>query len=163
MAIPEVIRVSREGGNYSSCMGDYDLHLGDGANQFWGRVVAFHTKPPEPRPANWYPEKRWYAVLHRFDAWGRHIGTDHWFAGVDRPWGDAPELANAKLDEMVAAVGQVEYGDIEIRLFQVEIDGGTFGLVDVSQPDAGPEFAERVAMEPGDLLFRAPWDGSYDT
>jgi formate hydrogenlyase regulatory protein HycA len=144
-------------------MGDCDLDLGDEANQFWGRVVAFHTRRPEPRPASWYPEKRWYAVLHKFDAWGRHLSTEHWFAGVDRPWGDAPERANVKLDEMVAALGEVEYADIEIRLFRVVIDGCTFGLLDVSQPELGPTFAERVAMEPGNLLFRAPWDGSYDT
>lgn len=117
----------------------------------------------EPRPAGWYAEKRWYAVLHKFDAWGRHLGTAHWFAGVDRPWGDAPEQANVKLDEMVAALGEVEYADIEIRLFRVEIDGSTFGLVDVSRTEEGPAFAERVAMEPGDLQFKAPWDGSYDT
>jgi hypothetical protein len=64
---------------------------------------------------------------------------------------------------MVAALGAVEYADIEICLFRVEIDGQVFGLVDVSRPEEGPAFAERVAMEPGNLLFRAPWDGSYDT
>jgi len=161
MAIPDRILVSREGGNYSSCMGDF--LLGDEENQFWGQVVAFHTSPPEPRPAGWHPEKRWYAVLHQFDGWGRHLRTDHWFAGIDRPWGDAPELARGKLDEMVAALSEVEYSDIEIGLFQVEIDGCIFGLVDVSEPEEGPEFAERVAMMPGDLLFTAPWDGNYCT
>jgi hypothetical protein len=64
---------------------------------------------------------------------------------------------------MVASLGEVEYADIEIELFQVEIDGGTFGLVDVSEPEQGPEFAERVLMTPGSLLFHPPWDGSYDT
>lgn len=161
MAIPEAIPVSREGGNYSSCMGLYSLD--DEDNQFWGQVVAFHTRPLEPQPTGWYPEKRWYAVLHKFDGWGRHIGTDHWFAGVDRPWGDAPERANAKLDAMVTALGEVEYADITIRLFEVEIDGCIFGLVDVSRPEEGPAFAEQVAMEPGNLLFCPPWDGSYSS
>jgi hypothetical protein len=161
MAIPEVIRVSRDGGNYSSCMGSYSLDVDD--NQFWGRVVACFSKPPEPRPADWCPEKRWYAVLHKFDGWGRHIGTDHWFAGVDRPWGDAPERASARLDEMVAVLGEIEHSDIEVRLFRVEIDGCVFGLVDVSQPEEGPEFTDRVAIVPGDLLFHAPWNGNYET
>ena len=102
-------------------------------------------------------------MLHKFDGWGQHIGTDHWFAGVERPWGDAVERANARLDEMVAALGEVEPADIEICLFQVEIDGCVFGLVYVSHPEEGPEFADRVAMVPGDLLFHAPWDGNYDT
>ena len=161
MAIPEAIPVSREGGNYSSCMGLYSED--DDDNLFWGRVVAFQTEPPDPKPVDWYGEKRWYAILHKFDGWGLHIGTDHWFAGVDRPFGDAADLADAKLDEMVAALSDVIYGDIEIRLFQVEIDGGIFGLIDISNPEAGPEFAEQVAMEPGNLLFRPPWDGSYSS
>src|SRR5258708_1318675 len=105
VAIPELIWVSRDGGNYSSCMGRYDLDRED--NQFWGRVVATFSQPPEPRPANWYPEKRWYAVLHKFDGWGRHIGTHHWLAGVSSPCGEEGVLkrANMKLDEMVAALG----------------------------------------------------------
>ena len=73
------------------------------------------------------------------------------------------DRASAKLDEMVAALGEVDYADIEIQLFQVEIDGTIFGLVDVSEPEEGPAFAERVAMMPGDLLFHAPWNGNYDT
>lgn len=161
MAIPARIPVSRAGGNYSSCIGFYSLDVDD--NQFWGQVVACGARPAEPRPAGWNPEKCWYAVLHRFDGTGRHIGTDHWFAGLDRPWGGAIERASAKLDEMVAALGEVEYADIEIGLFQVEIDGTVFGLVDVSRPEEGPEFADRVAMMPGDLLFHPPWNGSYDT
>ena len=165
MAIPEVIRVSREGGNFSSCMGDYDLQCGDEANQFWGRVVSCFPQPPDPQPANWHPEKRCYAVLHRFDAWGHHLGTEHRFAGVSTPRGESEVLlrAGALLDEMVGALGEVEYADIEIRRFQVEIDHCLFGLVDVSQPEAGPAFAEQVAMEPGNLLFRPPWNGRYSS
>lgn len=163
MAIPEAIRVSRTRGNYSSCIGSYEA--GGEDNMFWGRVVATTSLAPEPRPAGWFPEKRWYAVLHRFDGWGRHIGTDHWFAGVTAPDGEGQVIdrANTKLDEMVATLGEVVYGDIEVRLFLVEIDGRAFGMMDASQPDEGPEFAERVVMEPGDLLFCAPWDGSYST
>lgn len=156
MAIPERIPVSRTGGNYSSCMGFYSLDVED--NQFWGQIVACFA--PTPKGDS---QKRWYAVLHRFDGWGRHIGTEHWCAGPERPWGDTIERADAKLDEMVAALGEIEWADIEVRLFSVEIDGCTFGMVDVSEPEAGPAFAERVAMRPGSLLFRPPWDGSYDT
>ena len=162
MVIPQTIRVSRQGGNYSSCMGLYDLDTND--NQFWGRVTASFSTMPKPPPVDWRPHKRWYAVLHKFDGWGKHLGTDHWFAGTTAE-GEKEVCARAwaKLDEMVASLGEVEYADIEIELFQVEIDGGTFGLVDVSEPEQGPEFAERVLMTPGSLLFHPPWDGSYDT
>lgn len=162
MAIPERIPVSREGGNYSSCMGFYSLDVDD--NQFWGRVVASSGRTPKPPNADWRPYKRWYAVLHRFDGWGKHLGTEHWFAGATADGeSEVCARANTKLDEMVAALGPVEYADIEIELFLVEIDNGVFGMVDVSAPEEGPEFAERVAMEPGNLLFTPPWNGYYCT
>src|SRR5438105_2506503 len=82
MAIPDRIPVSREGGNYSSCMGIYSLD--DEDNQFWGQVVASFSTSPKPTPPDWESYKRWYAVLHKFDGWGRHIATDHWFASPAR-------------------------------------------------------------------------------
>jgi formate hydrogenlyase regulatory protein HycA len=143
-------------------MGFYSLDVDD--NQFWGRVVVTFCGVPEPPPDDWEPYRRWSAVLHKFDGWGKHLGTELWSASVTAD-GDraAYERASAKLDEMVAALGPVEYGDIEIELFEVEIDGEVFGLIDVSAPDEGPEFAERVEMHPGGLLFYPPWDGNYDT
>jgi formate hydrogenlyase regulatory protein HycA len=143
-------------------MGFYSLDLHD--NQFWGQVVASFSTMPQPRPTDWRPYKRWYAILHKFGPWGKHLGTEHWFAGTTADGErEVCEQASTKLDEMVAALGPVEYADIEIELFQVEIDGGVFGLIDASTPEDGPEFAERVVMMPGDLLFHAPWDGNYDT
>src|SRR4051812_26850158 len=121
MAIPDRIRVSREGGNYSKCMGFYSLDVED--NQFWGRVIASFCGMPKPPPARWEPYKRWYAVLHTFDGQGNHIGTDHWYAGTTADGeGEVCKRANAKLDEMVARLGDVEWADIEIGLFRVEID-----------------------------------------
>jgi formate hydrogenlyase regulatory protein HycA len=143
-------------------MGFYSLDVED--NQFWGRVVASFAGIPQPPPTDWRPHKRWYAVLHKFGPWGKHIGTEHWFAGATADGErEVCERASAKLDAMVAALGPVEFADIEIELFQVEIDGGIFGLVDVSQPEEGPAFAERVEMQPGSLLFYPPWNGNYDT
>jgi len=143
-------------------MGFYSLDVED--NQFWGQVIASFSTIPKPPPQNWKPYKRWYAVLHKFDGRGNHIGSDHWFAGTTADGeSEVCKRAGAKLDEMVAALGEIEWADIEIGLFQVEIDGGVFGLIDVSEPEEGPAFADRVAMMPGDLLFHAPWDGNYDT
>ena len=48
------------------------------------------------------------------------------------------ERASAKLDEIVAALGAFEYANIEIELFRVAIDGGVFGLIDVSKPEDVP-------------------------
>lgn len=161
MAIPDRILVCRDD-FYASCIGFYSLDVED--NQFWGQVVASFAMLPQPPPTDWRPYKRWYAILHRFDGFGRHIGTDHRFAGVTADGEtDVFKRASDKLDELVAALGPVEYGNIEIALFATEIDGDVFGLVDVSEPEEGPEFADRVAMRPGDLLFHAPWNGYYDT
>jgi formate hydrogenlyase regulatory protein HycA len=135
-------------------------------NQFWGQVTASFSTMPEPPPLDWRPYKRWYAVLHKFDGSGRHMGTEHWFAGTDADGSFENHVrhrASAKLDEMVAALASVHYADIVIELFRVEIDGGVFGLIDVSKPEDGPEFAERVLMVPTGLLFYPPWDGTYDT
>jgi formate hydrogenlyase regulatory protein HycA len=143
-------------------MGFYSLDVED--NQFWGQVVASFSTLPQPPPADWQPYKRWYAVLHKFGPWGKHLGTEHWFAGTTADGErEVCERASEKLDERVAALGPVEYADIEIEQFQVVIDGGIFGLVDVSEPEQGPEFAERLEMWPGGLLFYPPWDGNYDT
>jgi formate hydrogenlyase regulatory protein HycA len=143
-------------------MGFYSLDVED--NMFWGQVTASASTMPQPPPLDWRPYKRWYAVLHKFGPRGKHIATDHWFAGTTAE-GEREVCARAwgKLDEMVAALGPVEYADIEIELFRVEIDGGTFGLFDVSKPEDGPAFAERVLMVPTGLLFRPPWNGNYDT
>ena len=58
---------------------------------------------------------------------------------------------------MVAELGEVHYGDIEVKLFQTTIDGVTFGLV----PENEYGFIE---LEPNSTIaFSKPWDGSYST
>jgi formate hydrogenlyase regulatory protein HycA len=100
-------------------------------------------------------------VLHTFDKKGKHLNTEAWFAGTTAS-GErkAVEKAQAKLDEMVAALGKAKYGNIKVGLFQVQIDGHTFGLVDASEPDEG---YESIHLLPNDLAFFKPWDGNYDT
>ena len=61
----------------------YDLRrigrYGDG-HQFMAFVTG--SLPTRPLAADWQRHKRWYAVLHRFDADGRHLGTDAWCGGT---------------------------------------------------------------------------------
>src|SRR5580700_10036316 len=40
------------------------------------------TYPAAYLEANWERHKRWYAVLHRFDKEGNHIGTQAWSGGT---------------------------------------------------------------------------------
>jgi formate hydrogenlyase regulatory protein HycA len=153
MAVPSSIKIVREEGYHTDRIGEF----GDG-NQFMGFVTATVRKS---RPKDRQAHRRWYAVLHTFDKKGKHLNTEAWFAGAavagERK---AIEKAQAKLDDMIAALGKVKYGDVKVKLFQVSIDGQTFGLVDASEPDQG---YESIHLLPNDLAFFAPWDGLYDT
>ena len=78
-----------------------------------------------------------------------------------------PEQVQAALTRMTPdggpgfiILGKVQYGDVKISLFQVQIDGHTFGLVDASEPEEG---YLSIHLLPDDLAFFEPWDGTYDT
>jgi formate hydrogenlyase regulatory protein HycA len=159
VAIPTLIPVSRTGGNYTANIGHYDV--AGVPHQFWAQVTSTLTKPK--RGADPWSGKRWYAVLHRFTAAGEHVGTEHWFAGTSAD-GEEEVIRRArrKRDELVAALGEVRFADIQVALFQVKIDRQVFGMVDVSEPGAG-EWEECVEMKPGGLMFSKPWRGSYNT
>jgi len=153
MAVPQTIKIAREEGYHTDRIGTY----GDG-KQFMGFVTA---TVPTPRSQNRQTQKRWYAVLHTFDKKGKHLHTEAWRAGTTV--GDqrkAIAKAQAKLDQMIAALGKVKYGNLKVGLFQVQIDGQTFGLVDASEPEEG---YESIHLLPNDLAFFEPWDGTYDT
>ena len=152
MGVPQAIKILREKGYHTDQIGKY----GDG-NQFMGFVTA---TLPTPLPEDWETHKRWYAVLHTFDKQGQHH-TEAWFAGTTASGErEAVEKAQTRLADMIAGLGRVRYGNIKVGLFQVQIDGQTFGLVDASEPD---EDYERIHLLPNDLAFFAPWDGTYDT
>jgi formate hydrogenlyase regulatory protein HycA len=152
MAIPDLIPIAREEGYRTDTIGRFD------GGQFLGFVTFTLPMPP---PDDWPRHKRYYAVLHRFDDDGNHLGTEAWFAGVAADGeGDVHARASSRLDAMIAALGEVEYGDVSVKLFSVEVDGETFGLVDASDPD---EEVEEVELKPNYLVFFEPWDGSYDT
>jgi formate hydrogenlyase regulatory protein HycA len=153
MAVPNRIRISRQAKSYTHHLGIYR-----GCQQFMGFISA---TLPCPTPEDWHSQKRWYAVLHRFDPWGDHLGTEAWFAGTTADGEDLVCcMAREKLSEMIGALGKIMYCDVEVRLFQVFIDDSLFGLVDTS--DESEKF-EQITLQPNDLAFFAPWDGSYAT
>ena len=106
---------------------------------------------------------RWYAVLHKFDPWGKHIGTEHWFSGTCRE-SEADraviDRADEKLDEMIRNLGKTMFCDIEVELFKVEVEGCIFGLIDDSDPESG---IERITLIPNELAFFPPWNGDYSS
>lgn len=150
MAVPEVIPIVYKSdypagiGYRTSTIGRYE------GGQFFARVIA------AMRQGRW----RWYSVLHLFDPDGGHVRSDIWFAGTT-PGGEPEAVRRAEehLAPLLDALPGREYGDIAIRLFRVEFDGGIFGLIDVSDP----ERVDRAELYPGGLGFHWPWDGEYDT
>jgi hypothetical protein len=155
VAIPKLIPIKYEPNFYTRFIGKYGKR-----RQFMAFVVA--TLPLPTARSKWEKHKRWYAVLHTFDAKGNHLATDAWFAGVTADGEQqVTERAQQKRLEMLAALGPYELCDIKVKLFSVTIDDHVFGLVDSSEPEEG--FEDRVTLEPNDFLFTAPWNGTYST
>lgn len=151
--LPETFPINRyEEGGYSKYMGTF------AKGQFWARVAAEFT--PGDSPDNWQSRKVWYAILHKFDAGGNHIGTEWKRVGTTADGENKVlDYALRTMKKFITGLGPVEYGDIEIGLFTVNVEGFEFGLIDKSNE----EYGDTVSMQPGDLDFYPPWTGDYDT
>jgi hypothetical protein len=167
---PERLRVPYDEGRFE--------HVGcyGGGKQFMAFVTgAFPadwwsgSRPPEYLRTRWAEHKRWYAVLHRFDAAGNHLGTDAWSGGTTAEGQDrAADRAWRKLDAMLASLGEYELCDIAVKPFRFEQDGYLFGLVyernSCDDPEAPDATYECVMLWPNDIMFHPPWDsGEYST
>ncbi len=155
--IPDRVPIAREEGSHTDTIGTY----GDG-HQFLAFVVA---TLPESSSDDWESQKRWYAVLHRFDAEGRHTGTDAEFFGTTADGEPrVVEQARARLQEWLDALDRRRYEDVAVELFSVEIDGREFGLFDATHEDEEEDAVHVLAeLRPNELAFYPPWDGEYDT
>jgi hypothetical protein len=71
----------------------------------------------------------------------------------------------ATLEEMIARLGQVEFGDIWVQPFRVEVGKVVHELIYEREwwEEDGEEH-EWVMLEPNDIMFHPPWDsGEYST
>lgn len=122
---------------------------------------------PEYLRTRWAEHKRWYAVLHRFDPDGNHLGTEARLGGTTAGGRDeAFERVDEELAGLLESLGPVELCDIRVRPFGVEIDGYFFGLVytATSADDPDDPGNEYVMLEPNGIMFHPPWDtGNYST
>ncbi|MEW2121154.1 hypothetical protein AB0945_39660 [Streptomyces sp. NPDC005474] len=108
----------------------------------------------------WQSQKRWCAVLHRFDGAGRHLDSRIQFTGTTAD-GEQKVIDAARLllDEWLDALPERQYQDIAIAPFEVQFEGALFGLIlEAEDPDD-----VWVEFYPDQLGFHAPWDGYYDT
>jgi len=153
MAIPETIKIERIEDYWTHDIGNYDVD-----SQFMAFIVA---TLPVPHGRDWAEHKRWYAVLHTFDANGNYLQTQSWFAGVTADGENkVVDKARIKREEMLGSLGNIVYCDVFIKLFSVTIDDHIFGLVDVTEPEDEHEYVE---LMPNGFVFYPPWDGSFDT
>lgn len=184
MPEPDLLRIPCEHDRFTD-VGRY----GDGC-QFMAFVTgAFRTDHEDLSdiPDSWkklYTEPmRWYAVLHRFDAEGNHLGTEARLGGINAPKDsprdyfrerkiEAMDRAEEILQDLLASLGPCQHGDIWVKPFRVEIDGCLFGLIyeemESDEPDfVDPDFVDtegHVMLEPNDVMFHPPWDsGNYST
>jgi hypothetical protein len=154
MNVPAVIPIRHEPDHRTSTVGRCR------GGQFFASVTAAPT-----------PEKRWCAVLHRFDEAGAHLGSRIEFTGA-AVGGERTAVAEARrlLDEWLAALPERQYQDIAIAPFEVRFEGVLFGLVleqDEEDEDEEDEDDDEdgvwLEFHPDGLGFHAPWDGCYDT
>jgi hypothetical protein len=157
MSVPDLIPIRREPEGRTRTIGRWR------GGQFFASVTR-----PADRP-------EWCAVLHRFDAAGRHLDSTVRAASAE------PE-ARLLLEELLAALPGREFGNIAIAPFEVRFDGVLFGLVieEDDEPDDEPDddpaderggeeeaededFRFTAELHPDGLGFHAPWCGCYDT
>jgi formate hydrogenlyase regulatory protein HycA len=171
MAEPDTLLIPYEDFEYGRF-----THVGtfNGGKQFMGYVTYasqyvpkyYHTEEVTPDGQLLFREHtNCFAVLHRFDAAGGHLGTD-----VERVEGsrDSGQRDWAKLEEMIAALGKIQFCDIRVKPFRVEFGKVVHGLiyecVDAEDPDDPSATNEYVMLEPNDIMFHPPWDsGEYST
>lgn len=153
MPIPKIIKIKREAGFHTDQIG-----ITEKSKQFMGFVVAAASDSQDKSTNK--ENLSWFAVLHIFENNGVHINTEAVCTGNYIDGTEAVEKAEKQLRQMIKGLGRVSYRDINVKLFQVQVKGITFGLIDRSVKE---ENHERIDLLPNGLSFSAPWNGLYDT
>jgi hypothetical protein len=152
MNFPEKLPIERTEDYHTHYLGLYS-----GNRLFWGYETFFFPSRTVGRE-DWQNYRRDYVILHLFDRQGNHLETRSEFLGTAAE-SDA-QASSEKLEQWVNDLGEVQYADIEVKLFQVYIDGVVFGLVPNTEDEDNPS----IELAPSSTIaFFEPWDGSYYT
>lgn len=142
--LPKSIPVKRfAGGLHSSFIGTF----GQYRHQFWGQVSAFADGDA----------KDWFAVVHKFDSDGTYLDADFIHLGKisdKEAWNRGEEALLKLLDKLE----DIDFGDIQIKLFEKPIQNKMFRLYDTSFDEI-----QSLTMEPSGLTFNPPWNGEYSS
>ncbi|MFJ9565986.1 hypothetical protein ACIRQQ_38850 [Streptomyces fuscichromogenes] len=158
MTVPDLVPIRHEPDYRTSTIGLWD------GGQFFAHVSGVFAG----RDANGRVVRRWYSVLHEFDADGQHLDSRIRSAGTvaDGP-GKMPvvEASQQLLGEWLDSLPGRRFADIAIAPFSVEVDGALFGLVRECHGEypEGEEQDDWAEFYPNRLGFSVPWDGLYDT
>jgi len=162
MAVPEIIPIAYEPEHRTDKIGRYTQ------GQFLASIT-YAFPDGHRRGEGWEDAKRLYCVLHRFDVDGRHVDSDIWCAGTwreqqqQRGRPDSPlAQAEARMAELLRALSQLAYQNIEIRPFRMTFDNVLFGLV-IEQHGGNEDEDDWAELYPDRRGFSAPWNGEYAT
>lgn len=149
MKFPEKIPILRMEDYHTHHIGKYE-----NGNQFWGYGTFIFPDIKHIHFKNWEKYRREYAILYLFDKDGNFNEAKHEFAGMT----DSLKFdTESKIEEMVSKLGKIEYCNIEIKPFEIEIDNFKFGLI----PN---EESMMIELQPSSTIaFSEPWDGEYWT
>ncbi|MEV0190898.1 hypothetical protein AB0I39_20460 [Kitasatospora purpeofusca] len=150
MSVPEVVPILHEPGYRTDTVGRCR------GGQFFASVSRARPEGSSP-----FDDGAWYAVLHRFDQAGRHLGS-RIEAAPGESGSEALKAAEERLREWLDALPEREFGDIAVAPFLVLVDGCRFGLVVERHGEDATE-DDWAELYPDGLGFHAPWDGEYDT
>lgn len=152
MTIPDKLPIMR--------IEDYHTHylgkIADG-RLFWGyQTFVFDLRYAEMQQGDdWRKHRKEYALVHTFDKDGNYLTTKYWFAGFTNEVNQ--QQLEGKVEELVRELGDIVFEDIELKIFQTQIDNIIFGLI-------VDEEAEMINLQPGSTIsFQKPWDGEYYT
>lgn len=151
MQIPEKIRIKR--------IEDYHTHFigkcRDNRQFMIYETFVFSAPPRTVAREDWKKLRREYVVLYLFDNNEILQKTEHFFAGTTDNYDSA--TINTWIEVKLEELGNVNFTDIEVKPFQTNIDGYTFGLV------PNEEYGV-IEMQPSNTIsFSFPWGGEYDT
>lgn len=127
-------------------------HVPDGRTGHVGRFAQGQFLGDVVSDPEWFTSRHHYTstvVLHLFDADGNHTGSEFMPGIADLA------VAREALAGLISALSHPAFGDIAIRLFSLKAHGRVWGLA-AREGEPG-----QVDLEPGDLTFHEPWDGSY--
>lgn len=158
MPVPDLIPVAHEPDYRTATIGRYD------GGQFFASLTYAFRDGYNVTWGDWQDHKLAFAVLHRFDHDGHHVGSEVLAGGTVREEQDGVTFAPGPEEWLAARLDALpgrEFGSIAIRPFQTVHHGVLFGLV-LERHGEGPgdDWAE---LYPDQLGFHEPWDGLYDT